>query len=176
MTVEKRADVQDGVVVNVVVVQAGAVPPAMADWPVVDGVGPGWVQTEDGSFAPPPAPPPTAEDVAAERDRRLQADFTFQGVQFQRDPTSIARISGAGTLALGAIVKGAQPGDLRWPGGDEDFVWIASDNSEVPMDAQTCFAFGQAAAAVETRMIFAAKALREMDPIPADFADDGYWP
>jgi len=115
-------------------------------------------------------------EVRAERDRRLSLDFEFQGKMFQRDRESIARISGAGTLALGAMVGGAQPGDLFWHGRDTPFAWIASDDSLVTMDAQTCFAFGQAAAARETEIIFAAKTLREMDPIPSDYADDKYWP
>ena len=114
--------------------------------------------------------------INAERDRRLHLDFTFQGVAFQRDPVSIARITGAATLAGFAIGNGAQPGDLLWHGGDQPFVWIASDNSLVPMDAQTAFAFGAECAAVETRVVFAARALRDAEPIPVDFADDQYWP
>ena len=124
---------------------------------------------------PPPGPVIAPADVNAERDRRLAADFTFAGIQFQRDAVSVQRISGAATLAGFAIAAGAQPGDLRWHGGDTDFAWIASDNTLVPMDAQTAFAFGQTCANVETRLVFAAKALREMEPIPHDFADDGYW-
>lgn len=62
-----------------------------------------------------------------------------------------------------------------WHGGSEPFGWIAADNEVVSMDAQTVFAFGQAAAAVETRLIFAARALREMDPIPENFTDDAWW-
>lgn len=113
--------------------------------------------------------------INAERDRRLSGDFLFNGVPFQRDPTSLQRITGAATLAGFAIAQGAQPGDLRWANADRDFAWIASDNTVVTMDAQTAFAFGQVAAGVETAIIFAAKALREMDPIPANYADDKYW-
>jgi len=115
-------------------------------------------------------------DIKQERDRRLPLDFDFQGVMYQRDPESVARISGAGTLALGAMVNGAQVGDLFWHGRETPFAWIASDDSIVTMDAQTCFAFGQAAAARETEIVFAAKALREMGPIPSDFTEDTYWP
>lgn len=118
----------------------------------------------------------TAAMVDAERERRLVQDFTFNGVVFQRDPAAVKRISGAGTLALAAIVGGAQPGDLRWHGEQTDFVWIAADNTLVPMDAHTMLAFGQAAAKVETALVFAAKALKAMDPIPADYAtNEAYW-
>jgi hypothetical protein len=116
------------------------------------------------------------DQINAERDRRLNAPFAFAGKLFDRDPTSVARINGASTLAGFALGAGAAPGDLRWHGGEADFVWIAADNSLVPMDAPTTFAFGREAASVESRLIFAAKQLREMDPPPADFAADKWWP
>ena len=135
-------------------------------------------QLADGTIVEAPAetpPPITPAQVNAERDRRLQADFAFAGKMFQRDTVSLQRITRAATLAGFAMGAGAQAGDLRWANPDQDFVWIAGDNSIMPMDAQTAFAFGQAATAVETRIIFAAKALREMDPIPDPSTWDG-WP
>ena len=120
--------------------------------------------------------PKTSNDVKIERDRRLVADFEFSGKLYQRDAESLARITGAATLAGVAIAGGAQPGNLRWANPNQDFGWIASDDTVTPMDAQTAFAFGQTAAGVETAIIFAAKALREMDPIPDDYADDKWWP
>lgn len=146
----------------------------------------GWIEVEpevskgwlyDGqTFTAPPPEPIDPGQVKAERDRRLKADFEFQGKLFQRDSKSLDRITGAATLAGFAIAGGAQPGNLRWANPDRDFGWIASDDTVVPMDAQTAFAFGQAAAARETSIIFAAKMLREMDPIPTDFADEKWWP
>ena len=73
-------------------------------------------------------------------------------------------------------MNGAEPGDLRWHGGDSDFVWIAADNSLTPMDAQTMFGFGQVAMAHKQAHIFAARTLKDAEPIPADYVDDGYWP
>jgi len=116
------------------------------------------------------------EGIKNERDRRLELDFEFEGQMYQRDEKSIARISGAGTLALGAMINGAQEGDLLWHGRETPFAWITSNNLLVEMDAQTCFAFGAAAASVETELVFAAKQLREMDPIPEDYVDDKWWP
>ena len=120
--------------------------------------------------------PITQSDVNKERDRRLQSDFLFNGVWFQRDQKSLSRITGAATLAGFALAQGAQPGNYRWANPARDFAWIASDNSLNLMDAQTAFAFGQAAANIETSIIFAAKILREMDPIPTDYTEDLYWP
>ena len=124
----------------------------------------------------PPKPPVTPTDVDRERDRRIEAGFEFEGVLYQAREQDRENISGAATAALAAIVNGAKPGDYRWHGGDSDFVWIAADNTEHKMDAQTAFAFGQAAMQYKTRYIFAARALKDRDPIPDDFADDKYWP
>ena len=115
-------------------------------------------------------------DVNAERDRRLGTTFTFAGKSYDCDTASLARITGAATLAGFAMGAGAQAGNLRWHGGAADFTWIAADNTLTTMDAQTCFAFGNAAATNQSAHIFAGKAIKAMDPIPADYTDDKYWP
>ena len=148
----------------------------IADQDFVDAAYPGKYVLVGEAPSEKPVVPDIHELIKAERDRRLELDFTFQGVQFQRDESAVRRINGAGTLALAAIVGGAKAGNLRWHGGASDFVWIASDNSLVPMDAQTVMAFGGAAAGRETALLFAAKAIRAMDPIPSDYTDDKYWP
>jgi len=127
-----------------------------------------------GSRMVPPVPDMSAA-IKEERNRRLGADFEFQGKMFQRDQKSLQRITGAATLAGFAMAAGAQSGDLRWANPDQDFGWIASDDTVVPMDAQTAFAFGQAAAGIETSIIFAAKVLRTLDPTPDPKTWNG-WP
>lgn len=150
------------------------------------------VVVENGIFdvvAPPkPEPEPqvplTAEEelqalyaaINAERDRRLRDDFAFAGKMFQRDTVSLSRITGAATLAGFAMAQGAGVGNLRWANPERDFMWIASDNSLMPMDAPTAFAFGATAAQVETEIVFAARTIRKMDPIPDDITDDQWWP
>lgn len=44
------------------------------------------------------------------------------------------------------------------------------------MDAQTVVAFGKAAAERKQTLIFAARQLKDMQSIPADFTDDKWWP
>ena len=119
---------------------------------------------------------PTSTDVNTERDRRITSTFAFSGKIYDCDQNSLARITGAATLAGFAIAGGAPSGNLRWHGGDVDFAWIAADNSLTTMDAQTCFAFGKAAATNQSAHIFAGKAIKAMDPIPTDYTDDKYWP
>ncbi|VXC71607.1 hypothetical protein PSEUDO8Z_160313 [Pseudomonas sp. 8Z] len=117
-----------------------------------------------------------AADVDAERDRRIDGGIEFQGVTFQSRATDRENIAGAAQLGFMAVVSGAQPGDLRWSNADVDFAWIASDNSLVPMDAQTVVAFGKAAAERKQALIFAARQLKDMESIPADYTDDKWWP
>ena len=114
--------------------------------------------------------------VNAERDRRIYEGFTYNGKPYGFDPDSKQRVTGAATLAGFAMGQGAGAGNLRWHGGSVDFTWIADDNSLVTMDAPTCFAFGQTAAHHESAHIFAARSLKDMDPIPRDFTNDKYWP
>jgi hypothetical protein len=100
----------------------------------------------------------------------------FEGVKFQARIEDQKRITGASILATIAVMNGAQVGDYRWHGGTSDFVWIADDNSLVIMDAFDIINFGKKAAEWESNHVFAAYALKEMNPIPEDFRDDKYWP
>ena len=142
--------------------------------------GPGDKPTE-AEFAALPWPVITTDDVDRERDRRIEAGMVFNGVRYQTRAQDRENVAGASIMALAAMVNGAQPGDLRWHLSDpdapdaKDFKWIAEDNAKHPFDAQTFFAFGQAMAAHKSAHIFAARALKDEEVIPADFADDGYW-
>lgn len=118
----------------------------------------------------------TADAVDRERDKRIAAGMTFQGVEFQTDPDALINIQGASTSALAAIMEGAQVGNLKWHGGETDFVWIAADNSAHAMDAQTMLEFGRAAMAHKSAHIFAGRALKSSQSIPPDFTDHSYWP
>lgn len=130
-----------------------------------------------GPYSPPPLPDVTPDDVDKERDRRIDGGFVFGGVLYQSRPSDRENIAGASTASGIAMVTGSRPGDYRWHGGDEDFAWIAADNSTHVMDAQTVFAFGQAAMAHKSAHIFAGRALKEMTPIPQDYAtNQSYWP
>lgn len=114
--------------------------------------------------------------IDAERDRRIDAGVEFAGVHFQSRATDRENIAGAAQLGFMAMVAGAQPGDLRWSSPDQDFAWIATDNSLVPMDAQTVVAFGKAAAERKQTLIFAARMLKDMESIPSDYTEDKWWP
>lgn len=115
------------------------------------------------------------EQITMERDKRIDGGFEFQGIRYQSRSQDRENIAGAAVAALAAISSGAVVGDYRWHGANSDFQWIAEDNTLHLMDAQTMFAFGQAAMAHKQSMIFAARALKDMTEIPADYADDKWW-
>lgn len=117
----------------------------------------------------------TRAQVDAERDRRTAENFTFAGKAFQLDEKSIGRITAMGAAARFAISEGALEGDYFWADPEQPFGFIASDNTVVPMDAQTMKAFSGAAMLWVSRLTFAGLVLKSQDPIPADFTADSYW-
>lgn len=119
----------------------------------------------------------TRAQVDAERDRRTEWGFTFNGKSFRLDEAkSVGRITAMGADARFAIAGGAQANDYFWADPENPFGFIATDNSVMPMDAQTMRDFANAAKLWVSRHTFAGLTLKSMTPIPADFADDSYWP
>ena len=145
---------------------------------VADGVFAGYVQNNDGTFsAPVVAPEPVLSgQVNAERDKRIALGFNYGPHRFDFDTASKSRITGAATLAGFAMGAGAQAGNFLWHGGTDPFTWILQDNTTLQIDAPTMFQIGQVAANWEASHITAARALKDADPIPADYTDDAYWP
>lgn len=122
-----------------------------------------------------PEPPPIgAGDVNLERDRRLQFDFSFMDKMIQRDDISLRRIQGAAQLATIALLTGVSADSEEWINGGP-LVWITSDNTELHLTPMQTIRMGQEAAAIESRLVFAAKTLKQMNPIPTDYSDDAWW-
>src|SRR6266566_1889272 len=114
--------------------------------------------------------------VDRERDRRIYLGVIFNNIFFQFDDVTRQRIIAMGALASIAISQGSPAGNLRWFNPNNDFAWIAADNTLVPMDAQTMLAFSETAAGHEASHIFAGRFIKNMTPIPLDFEDNKYWP
>lgn len=120
--------------------------------------------------------PLSGVDVDFERDRRMRI-VVFGGVAYNFDEHSRAIIDKARVSAMNyIIVNGPQTGNLRWADPNMDFGWIAADNTFHTMDAETCLSFGTAAASWEGRHILAARAIKNMIPVPANYAADEWWP
>lgn len=122
----------------------------------------------------------TPAQVDRERDRRLYGgvSYTLDGVThvFQSDMVSQQRIGSMAALARFAVAGGAQVNDYRWHGGSDDFAWITSDNSLVLLDAPEMVGLGDAFAAWVRSVVFDARTIKNLDPIPLDYADDSRWP
>ncbi|MFJ3469042.1 DUF4376 domain-containing protein [Pseudomonas sp. NPDC090201] len=134
------------------------------------GVQVGWTYTEDGLFveSTPTVSLVTSELVDIERDRRIDAGVLFEGVLYQTGAQDRENIMGKYMQALGVKITGA-----AWPA---DFQWIAADDSFVPMSLDTMMAFGSAVSDHKERHVFAGNALKRIEPIPVDYADDKWWP
>ncbi len=131
----------------------------------------------EGNVIPPYSPPAaTSLDVDAERDRRIAAGFTYAGKLFQARQFDLDNIRSMATAASVKIVQGAQDGDLRWFDPNNDFYWIAADNTTMPMSAPDMVEFAMTAAAWGSKHILAGAALKSMSPIPTDFSDNKWWP
>lgn len=170
----RAALVENELVTNVIEIDAEGYPGAI---PCTDEVEIGWSYDGTTFTAPPPPPPPpaTADDVDSERNRRA-SQMAFEGKVYQTGRTSYDLVSAWGASANHAVQGGAAAGDLRWADPAKDFVWIDAANAEVLMDAQTMAAFATATMQWDSANILAARALKNMNPIPADYASDQYWP
>lgn len=113
--------------------------------------------------------------VERERDRRINDGVTFQGVLFQTDQNSRNLIAAARELAVAALTRGKQTGDLRWTDEPYDFAWRATDNTELPMDAETMVAFGDRVTSYRLACMRAASSLKS-GTIPENYNDDQFWP
>lgn len=151
--------------------EAGAVVLSQTDTPVDWAAMLAW--GTPSAFA---APAPTDTDVDAERDRRISTGFMFGGKAYQLDPGSQINMTAMGATARFAIAAGAVAGNLRWSDPNSDFGWIATDNSITTMDAQTMAAMADAALLWKSANIFAARTVKNLVPIPADYAAASRWP
>lgn len=173
----KHAIIENGVVANVAEAEAGFAQ-AQGWIPCGPDVGIGWAYDGETFAAPLLAPLPLPERAAAMadavnaiRDDRTANAFVFAGVLFQLDDArSQPRITAMGADARFAVLGGAQPGNLRWADPDHDFGWIATDNSVMPMDAQTMVAFSDAAKLWVSRHTFAGAAIKKAIAAAEDHA------
>lgn len=97
----------------------------------------------------------------ARRDELIDGGVTFGSVVYQTRPTDRENIIGAALMASLALAAGVQPGDYRWADPENDFEWIAMDNSKVQMDALTVIELGKAQAARKQELILKARWIKD---------------
>jgi hypothetical protein len=150
--------------------------PAPTAHPVVELI----VRQHGGEFTileppePEPEPdpgPPTVDDVIAERERRLALGFDYdfgddRGVHrigtTAQDMVGWREVTDLANACLAASA-GATP------------IMIVTDTGPTTVTASEWTEILIAAGAARQPLWAASFVLQAMDPIPADFADDGYW-
>ncbi|RIY00228.1 DUF4376 domain-containing protein [Aureimonas flava] len=128
--------------------------------------------------------PPTADEVEAEKVRRIEIGFPFMGKTIQSRQEDRENIAGAKSAAQDAKLLGAEPGELSWQKrldtdkGAEIFAWITADNSLLQLDADAMIAMGYAAMLHKQRLIFVAKGIKDRVAAGERIADvtaDALW-
>ena len=117
-------------------------------------------------YAPTLADNKTAKIAAAETvfDGLIAAGFTYAGARYQIDSDSQTQLAAMSLMALGSITD---PANSPWIAG---FYWIAGDNSHVPMDAPTMYAFGRAVASYVSAGVLRLRAIKDAIAGAADQA------
>lgn len=114
--------------------------------------------------------------INQERDRRIDAGVMFKSKLFQTKQADRENISARFAEAALAVMQGKQPGDYFWRDPVKPHGWLAADNTGVGMDAHEMIEFGHAASTHKELHIHAARALKDLTPIPDDYQDDKHWP
>jgi len=116
-------------------------------------------------------PPAIADDVIAERSRRLALGFDYDF----GDARGVHRIGTTpGDMAgWGEVTDIAQSRVAR---GSTTPIGIVTDTGPVEVTPLEWMDVLEAAAAFRQPIWQASFVLQQMEPIPADCADDGYWP
>lgn len=115
--------------------------------------------------------PPTSADVIAERVRRLASgfDYDFGDVRgVHHIGTSEADQVGWDEVTTIALARQAT--------GSSAPITIVTDTGAASVTPLEWLAILEAAAAFRQPLWAASFTLQAMDPIPADYADNGYWP
>ena len=179
---DRRALIENGVVVNVVKAGNEWTPPdGLLLGPPGGEIGDAW----DGKSyikSTPVVPPPTSDDINEHREQRISSGFAVNfgdpigTKRFQSDAKSQAFIADLNRSAFAASLDPQnQKGDLRWFDPERDFKFIAEDNSEIPMDADTAYAFTEAFTVYKSAVQSAARSLKN-GATQEDYANDRHWP
>lgn len=123
-----------------------------------------------GAYTPPPEPAPKAPDSASvntERDRRIVAGKTINGVAVTGRDEDARNLT---NLALAA--------QLRIASGDTTTTTTFRDGENIDHDLTPpeMLALWQASAAYVSALYAASWVIKAMKPIPADFDADARWP
>lgn len=170
----RLAEIDNGIVTNVILVDPARRPDWTRDWPEAGQAGPGW-RFDGAAFAPPAegASRPTGAEVDAERDRRLRKGTIVELDGIGRVPIEGREVD---TRNLQGLVTAAQ---LRLAAGDATTLTPFRDAENVVhrLTPPQIVALWQGGAGYVSALFEAAWTLKD-DPagIPADYRHDAHWP
>ena len=150
------------------VIPADAVPITKDHWQeFIDNQGRRrWDGTKPVNYDP-PARPVTGEDVNAERGRRILTGKVIDGVHVTGSDEDARNLM---SLALGA--------QMRLAAGDNATLTTFRDGENVDhqLTPAQLLSLWQQSAEYVSALYAASWALKELEPIPANYSDDSHWP
>ena len=148
-------------------------PPSLDDGQRARWVGDDWQVIEPEPEPEDPGPLPlSVADVIAERERRLALGFDHDF----GDERGVHRIGTTREDMAGWDEVDKLASNLRAAGMGSQTITVLTDTGPVEITADEWPLIMLAAAAFRQPIWGASFALSAMDPIPADYADDAYWP
>lgn len=116
--------------------------------------------------------PVNSDSVNAERDRRIRVGKTFTvpgygAVAVEGREVDMRNLGALGTAALAAIGAGQDAATMQFRG---------ADNTIHTLTWAQMFALWQLSTAYVSAIYSASWALKDAPPIPADYANNSYWP
>lgn len=164
-----------GLVVNTILLDsasvAGWVLPAgftLHTTPDVGNMGETWTGS---AFTGAVAPAPTPDEVDVERERRTGLPLTVvltspdRTFAINMDDTALRNMNG---LATGALLQ-------KMVGDTTPTPFITNANDQVSLSPDDMISLGLQVQARITAITFAGRALKDTDPIPADYTADSHW-
>lgn len=158
----RLAQIENGVVVNVIEVDPQDVPEWAADWPEAGNAGPGSAYDGQTFTAPVEVSTATAEDVRAEAARRL----SLLASPYSREERETWHIQVAEAEAFAADVQADVP----------MLAAIAAPrNITVAQMASLVLKLRDSFRSATAKILAAQASLMSRDPIPTDYQNDQYW-
>ena len=134
----------------------------------------GYTHNGDGTFSAPPPAPITKNQVNIERDRRinLPVTVTVSAGEAEQKIFKIDMANGGrqniSDMALMAVVKNGA-------GLTDPFIFRDADNIDQTLSNNEVIEMGMQAAAAYDAIFKKSWALKALDPIPTNYADDSHW-
>lgn len=110
-------------------------------------------------------------DVTRARNSVMARGFTWDGHRYQADMMSLQAMASAAQAAQTFVQNGGSGDAPDWLEPGTDYTFFDAENAPVPLTPDQVIDLQIAATAFHTRMVHAGREIKDLDPIPLDFAD-----